>query len=103
MGLQSLPHAIGVILSRAGSPVASVDRLRSCPLRAHGKDRKNFSEYGTDALLRRWRARGLRSIALLPRILAQRQHRPGAAREDAVGLFLFLPSYVHRQPRHALG
>ena len=43
------------------------------------------------------------ALKLLPRVLAQRQHRPGAARHHAMGLFLFLPGHDVVQPRYADG
>jgi alpha-galactosidase len=57
----------------------------------------------SDAVFRRRRTRGLRRVEIFPGILAQRQHRSGCPRADAMGLFLFLPADGHRQPRHALG
>ena len=67
------------------------------------KTAQDVSRHGTDAVFRRRRPRGLRRAEIFSRILAERQHRPGGPRADAMGLFLFLSADGHRQPRHALG
>jgi alpha-galactosidase len=63
---------------------------------------KTFPEIELSPFRRR-RASGLRGAEVFPRVLAQRQYRPGAPGDDAVGLLLFLSGHDPRQPRDALG